>query len=74
MKVEIQCSSCGHISRFPYRAENVIERVRQGWNSFGGVLYCPDCAKIWKERIKDGKEQRQLAGAKNTIRVIDHMM
>lgn len=43
--------------------------TRAGWNSYGAALYCPACSATWDERNKG----RPMAGAENTIDVIDGM-
>lgn len=45
----LQCSRCGSTHAMEYSAQNVLDAVRSGWNSCGGALYCPDCAKTWGE-------------------------
>lgn len=40
-----------------------VNAIKEGWNSFGSALYCPECVKTWDER-NDG---RKLAGERNTF-------
>ncbi|MDO5397545.1 MAG: hypothetical protein Q4G33_06415 [bacterium] len=68
--VNISCSRCGKHNEFDYSVSSVIDNVvKRGWNSCGGVLYCPDCVMFWKKVSPD----RELGGAKNTIRVVDRL-
>jgi len=53
---------------FDYSAGHVIGATRAGWNSYGSALYCPECSASWHER---NSLDRQLAGAENTVSVID---
>ena len=42
----ILCSRCGADKEFRYSAGNVLRTVyTQGWNSYGAVLYCPECSR-----------------------------
>lgn len=68
--MKISCSRCGADKEFRYSAGNVLYTVyTQGWNSYGAVLYCPDCSTTWDERNKG----RLMAGPKNAIGLIDDL-
>ena len=66
-KMFIQCSNCGKRHEFVYSTQTVLKAVKDGWNSFGNALYCPECSATWNERNKGKK----MNGYWNTIRVID---
>lgn len=65
--MQIQCSNCGTIVEFPYLRRVMGKFVREGWNSYGSALYCPECSRTWAQR---NSKDKRLAGAKNTISVM----
>lgn len=66
--VSITCSCCGNRESVLYSAENVNKLVKNGWNSFGDALYCPDCVSTWEER---NGTKKPLWGAEHTVSKID---
>lgn len=73
MYFQITCSNCGHRSqKLPYNAGKTPDRIiNAGWNSFGGVFYCPKCARTWETR--NGKN-RPLWGEDHTRNLIFERM
>lgn len=69
-RVYITCSCCGNSQTIGYTATDVNKTVKDGWNSFGDALYCPDCVKTWEER--NGKN-KPLWGKIHTIKKIDDL-
>lgn len=68
MNVMVTCSRCGnHRMISNKKVEYTVEVIKEGWNSFGTALYCPECSKTWKKR---NGENRPLAGEKNTFFLI----
>ena len=47
---EIYCSSCGNCEKMNRNVQSVKSKTEKGWRSFGDAIYCPKCAKTWKER------------------------
>lgn len=67
IKIEIQCSRCGVKRELSNeKMQNTIDAIKDGWDSFGGALYCPDCTADWDSR----NPGRTLAGERNTFWVI----
>lgn len=67
-KMTITCSRCGKHRRFNFSVMSVARAIRDGWGSYGNVLYCPECTKTWNER-----NSRSLSDNFNTIRIIDDL-
>lgn len=67
MKITITCSCCGaHRNISNEKMEYTIKAIKDGWNSFGSGLYCPECSATWDKR----NPGRPMAGEKNTFWVI----
>lgn len=66
--VSIMCSCCGKIEDIRYSAANVNKLVKDGWNSLGNAVYCPECVETWEER---NGLSRPLWGAEHTVSKID---
>ena len=66
--MQIQCSNCGTIKKFGYTMSNLTAIIRDGWNSCGNALYCPECSKTWYNR-----NRKPMSGKWNTLRVIDEI-
>lgn len=68
MDILITCSHCGKHRMISNESIEYTEKaIKDGWNSFGSALYCPECAQTWAER---NEKNRALAGEKNTFFVI----
>ncbi len=67
-KMTITCSCCGKHRRFNYSVMSVARAIRDGWGSYGNVLYCPECTKTWDEL-----SSKKSADYWNTIRIIDDL-
>ncbi len=67
--VNVQCSNCGRNERIRFCAGNAVRLIENGWNSYGGAMYCPECASSWDKRNK----AKTLAGAMNTLKCIDNL-
>ena len=64
VEIDIQCSCCGnHRKLSNAKLEDTVNFVNSGWGSCGDALYCPECAKTWKERNGD----RQMSNDRNTF-------
>lgn len=59
--IQIYCSNCGKHEEV-VTAGDVKRAIQSGWNSYGRVLYCPECVRTWRERNGD----KELAGEYNT--------
>lgn len=66
--VDICCSCCGKHKRTIYSATNVLSAADQGWRSYSGCLYCPECSASWHERNKT-----KLNNIKRTVIDIDNV-
>ena len=67
MYVTIQCSNCGKCRRISTAKQKyIINVISQGWGSFGGALYCPECSATWEERNRD----KPMANALHTYNLI----
>ena len=64
----IQCSNCGKWEGFRYSQKRVERLAKEGWGSFGGALYCPECTATWRER-----NDKPLAPNHNTVAVIEEL-
>lgn len=66
MYINITCSNCGRHRRISNKkVEYTVRAIKQGWNSFGSALYCPECVRSWHDR-----NNTELAGEKNTFLII----
>lgn len=48
--MEIYCSRCGNHEKVIRSVKGVKAKSKKGWRSFGSAIYCPSCAKSWRER------------------------
>lgn len=63
----IECSNCGRKRRFLKPDFSEIERaINEGWGSYGGVLYCPECSATWAER----NGSKPMGSKRNTFKNI----
>lgn len=47
MIIEIECAGCGARRKLSAEKGQYVETLlRQGWDSFRGEIYCPDCMKV----------------------------
>ena len=53
--MRVTCSNCGYVKVFKASDYQIIKRLKEGWNSVGSALYCPECVRTWDER--NGKER-----------------
>ena len=68
--VTLQCSCCGERRSVVYTALNAASIIKEGWGSYGSVLYCPKCTRTWEER---NGANRPMPGKFNTLRIIDEL-
>jgi len=48
--MKIYCSRCGTSETVSRSVDGVKSKTKKGWRTYGGVIYCPECVKSWKER------------------------
>ena len=69
-QLNIQCSNCGKTEKISLARSGTLYKlltfINSGWNSCGGVLYCPECTKTWADRNGD----RPMGGEVNTLNIL----
>lgn len=70
MTIDVMCSCCGNHQKLSNkRIQDTADLIHSGWGSCGSALYCPECAKSWKER----NGNRQMGDERNTFVAIMNM-
>ena len=70
MTIDVMCSRCGNHQKLSNkRIQDTADLIHSGWGSCGSALYCPECAKSWKER----NGNRQMGDERNTFFAIMNM-
>ena len=59
MTIEIQCFRCGVRRKLSNeKVQYTVDAIKDGWDSFGAALYCPDCSSDWVS-INPGRPKKR---------------
>ena len=67
----LTCSNCGAQREVSFSGTRAYYReiILDGWGSYGGALYCPECSRTWYKRNK-----KPMADDINTLLVIQEKL